>query len=1409
MKIKSKVLSFTLTLAMLITVFMPSMAASSKQSEKNVNAAHVSKVSQKKFVSRSKSNNKTGKKVKEKNAKSKSKKPSDPRTRAKMVKITFDAGEGSGDMEEEEVEKGSEYELPDCGFDPPNDKKEFSMWEVTIGTKAPKLYGKDDSIKATDNVKCKAIWRNRPVARFDKNGGSTEMKDELCSIDEEYKVSRCSIKPPAGKVFDHWHVEMDGYHKDIKPGETITVLADMNFKPIWEETPFDVYKISYLPGGAGGNMNPEYIAMNSNFVIPEPEFEQEGGTGFRGYNVKVGSNDLGLKRVGDIIRITDDTKLEAVFEDMHMIHIDPNAPDENEETDECLPGDNYVLPKPKFDAPPGKVFDYWEVKTDENAPTGETKQPFDKVKCDSDLFIKAIWKNAPSTKFNIKFDKNGGTGTMESKKVPKDSWFEIPHSEFEAPDRKSFKHWQVTVGNAAPETYEDTSGDWIHVKGDVEFKAIYEDIPVVQYDPNEGTGSIPDEWVEEGNEYTLPSTCKITPPAGMIFDKWQIRMNGFIKDFNPGAKFTVTHDVIVKPLWKVDPAPGKVTVSFDKNGGSGNMNSVEVNKYSEYKLPACTFTAPEGMEFDKWSVKIGDDSAEDKNPGEKVTASDNIKVTAMWRAKPKVNVTFDKNGGSGNMPAKAVVKDSEYTLPVCRFTAPADKEFDKWSVTVTGFPAVDKMPGESIVASDNITVKAMWKEKTPPPAPAPVKVNVMFNGNTGSGSMPVVEVEKGSNYTLPVCSFTAPADKEFDKWSVTVTGSPAVDKMPGESIVASDSITVKAMWKEKTPPPAPAPVKVNVTFNGNTGSGSMPDKEVVKDSEFTLPVCGFTAPADKEFDKWLVTVGAGSGVNKMPGESIVAGGDVSVTAMWKAKTVPPVPPVPVPDKANITFNKNGGNGNMDLIQVEKGSNYTLPVCSFTAPTDKEFDKWSVIIGSATAVDKQPGEGIVASDNVAVTALWKEKAAPPVPPAPDKVKITFKPNGGTQTMPEVDVNRDSEYTLPECGFTAPVGKEFDKWQLEINGFAKFAGPGEAFKVLSKTTVMPIWKDKAVTEVGIKYEANGGSGEMAQEIIAKNAKFTVPACEYKAPAGSAFKHWEVTVGQEDAVNKVPGEKVVAKEDITLKAVWEKQITVSFNNGGEEITGVLPSGIVTSAGKTVYLPLPKFKAKNENKAFAAWEDSNKKQYKPGSAFLAGDDAKFIAVWKDKTPEVEYTTLKFEYEDSSIGMKERKYVLDSKVTMPKFSGKIPEGKGEFSHWKAVNNKEVIERLEAGDSFTIKGDTVATPVFKEVQPPKVTLKLTANTKLLKITKKTKAAKLKFTIRGEGISIQDIKALKGVLTKGKTNITGVSLKTIGKGGVFTINLNKKLIAKIKKKRGALVFTILKGEKTKATSVKIKVVIKKK
>ena len=209
---------------------------------------------------------------------------------------------------------------------------------------------------------------------------------------------------------------------------------------------------------------------------------------------------------------------------------------------------------------------------------------------------------------------------------------------------------------------------------------------------------------------------------------------------------------------------------------------------------------------------------------------------------------------------------------------------------------------------------------------------------------------------------------------MTVGSGTAVNKNPGESVIASDNVTVKALWKETTTPPAPG--KVNVIFNANGGSGTMAPKQVEKDSEYTLPVCGFTAPAGKEFDKWKVVVGSGVEVEKKPGESVIASDNITVTAIWKESAAPPTPET----KVKVTFNANGGTGTMDALEVKKNSEYALPECAFTAPVGKEFDKWSVTVGTAQAVEKLPNEKVVASDNVAVKAMWRNA------PAPGKVNI---------------------------------------------------------------------------------------------------------------------------------------------------------------------------------------------------------------------------------------------------------------------------------------------------------------------------------------------------------------------------------------------------------------------------------------
>jgi len=87
----------------------------------------------------------------------------------------------------------------------------------------------------------------------------------------------------------------------------------------------------------------------------------------------------------------------------------------------------------------------------------------------------------------------------------------------------------------------------------------------------------------------------------------------------------------------------------------------------------------------------------------------------------------------------------------------------------------------------------------------------------------------------------------------------------------------------------------------------------------------------------------------------------------------PDPVDPVVEKVNITFDSNGGTGTMDSVELDKGSQYTLPVCGFTAPEGKEFDKWSIGETEYTV-----GTKITVDEDITVKALYREVHIDPVP-----------------------------------------------------------------------------------------------------------------------------------------------------------------------------------------------------------------------------------------------------------------------------------------------------------------------------------------------------------------------------------------------------------------------------------------------
>ena len=146
----------------------------------------------------------------------------------------------------------------------------------------------------------------------------------------------------------------------------------------------------------------------------------------------------------------------------------------------------------------------------------------------------------------------------------------------------------------------------------------------------------------------------------------------------------------------------------------------------------------------------------------------------------------------------------------------------------------------------------------------------------------------------------------------------------------------------------------------------------------------------------------------------------------------------------ISFDPNGGTGTMKPMRVKAGVGYTLPECTFTPPEGKEFAGWLAVNGNVYPA----GHDVFSTYDQSLKATWKDKEVA-------EVTISFDPNGGTGTMQPMKVKSGENFTLPECTFTPPEGKEFAGW-LAVNGTVYPAGD-IAFST-TDSVLKATWKDK---------------------------------------------------------------------------------------------------------------------------------------------------------------------------------------------------------------------------------------------------------------------------------------------------------------------------------------------------------------
>ena len=161
-----------------------------------------------------------------------------------------------------------------------------------------------------------------------------------------------------------------------------------------------------------------------------------------------------------------------------------------------------------------------------------------------------------------------------------------------------------------------------------------------------------------------------------------------------------------------------------------------------------------------------------------------------------------------------------------------------------------------------------------------------------------------------------------------------------------------------------------------------------------------------------------------------------------------------------------------------------------------------------------------------------------------ITISFDPNGGTGTMKPMRVKAGVGYTLPECTFTPPEGKEFAGW-LAVNGNVYPAGH-DVFSTYDQS-LKATWKDKEVTEVTISFDPNGGTGTMQPMKVKSGEEFELPECTFTPPEGKEFAGWLAANGTVYPA----GEVVTFSIDQSLKATWKDKAEVDVTEMFTDVT------------------------------------------------------------------------------------------------------------------------------------------------------------------------------------------------------------------------------------------------------------------
>ena len=223
----------------------------------------------------------------------------------------------------------------------------------------------------------------------------------------------------------------------------------------------------------------------------------------------------------------------------------------------------------------------------------------------------------------ITFDGNGGKWKMDPVTVEENTEYELPGSSFIAPDGKEFDGWLVNGEKKNP-------GDRITVTSDLTIQAQWRnkapEQATVSFSPGEGSGTMADEKVNVGSNYTLPANG-FTPPEGKEFKAWNV--SG--QEKQPGDVIQINANVTIKAIWKEkEPETYNVIVQNPQEGGTITAEPTSATAGTQINL---TVTPNEGYEIESVTMDGSPITADASGQYKFTMPEGNATVSATFKQK--------------------------------------------------------------------------------------------------------------------------------------------------------------------------------------------------------------------------------------------------------------------------------------------------------------------------------------------------------------------------------------------------------------------------------------------------------------------------------------------------------------------------------------------------------------------------------------------------------------------------------------------------------------------------------------------------------------------------------------------------------------------------------------------------------